>query len=353
MTFIKKILMPAACMVTAFAATAGPLTVSARLDSVKMLMGNVTTVNLEVVQDENVKGYFPLLRLAAEKGRAAVAGDSVEIGAPISIDTVRVGSGRLQINYVVPVQAFDSGTYVLPPFHFVAGRDSAASKPLNLQIVPVKALATDSISPMAGVVEGKGASVLDSLPDWLYYYWWVILLAILAAIGCWWYIMRRKQAKPLVPKPVKVIDPADEALASLKNLKERKLWEQGREKEYFTDLTDILRRYLVRRFDINAMEMTSNDIIRALAESDANRSRDFVRRVLDMADFVKFAKVRPLPADNVKAYNDAYDFVKETAKRPDPQADSRTDAPAGSAAPKDNGTKGPDTVSGKGKEVES
>lgn len=320
MKLFNRILIASLFSAVSLSAMAGPLTVSARLDSVKMLMGNVTAVNIEVVQDENVKGAFPLLKLAAEKGRATVAGDSVEIGAPVSIDTVKVGSGRLQINYVVPVQAFDSGTYVLPPLWFVAGRDSAASAPLNLQIVPVKALATDTISPMAGVVEGKGATIMDSVPDWLYYYWWVILLVLLLASGACWYISRRKAAKPLVPKPVKVIDPAEEALASLKNLKERKLWEQGREKEYFTDLTDILRRYLVRRFDINAMEMTSSQIIRALSESDANRSRDFVRRVLDMADFVKFAKVRPLPADNVKAYNDAYDFVTETAKKPEPEA---------------------------------
>ncbi len=75
------------------------------------------------------------------------------------------------------------------------------------------------------------------------------------------------------------------------------------------------------------MEMTSSQIIRALSESDANRSRDFVRRVLDMADFVKFAKVRPLPADNVKAYNDAYDFVTETAKKPEPPLSSSMPCP--------------------------
>lgn len=320
MDLFKKILLVSVIVTSALGqVSAGPVTVSARLDSVKMLMGNVTTVNLEVVRDEQTNGAFPLLREAAEKGRVTVAGDSVEIGAPLKTDTLRLGSGRIQINYLVPVQAFDSGTYTLPPIWYVAGRDSASSKPLRLQIVPVKALATDTISPMASVVPGRGASILDSVPDFLYYYWWVILLIILLVIAVYWYVSRRKVNKPLVPKPVKVIDPADEALNALRNLKERKLWEQGREKEYFTDLTEILRHYLVRRFGINAMEMTSSQIVRALAESEANRNRDFVKRVLDMADFVKFAKVRPLPADNVTAYNDAYDFVKATAVPAEPQ----------------------------------
>ncbi len=328
MNLFKKILLVASLgAAVAGPASAGPVTVSARLDSVKMLMGNVTTVNLEVVQDEKAKGDSPLLRLAAERGRATVVGDTVEIGAPLQIDTVRLGSGRLQINYQVPVQAFDSGTYVLPPFLYVAGHDSAYTKSLSLQIVPVMALATDSISPMAGVVAPKGASILDSVPDFLYYYWWIILLVLLLAAGIFWYVSRRKVNKPIVPKPVKVIDPADEALGALQNLKDRKLWEQGRDKEYFTELTDILRRYLVRRFGINAMEMTSAQIVKALADSEANRSREFVRSVLNMADFVKFAKVRPLPADNVDAYNSVYNFVKETAQKETAQKEAPAKEP--------------------------
>lgn len=314
MKLLKKILLSGLIVGSCSLSTAaGPLTVTAKLDSVKILMGNVTTMRLQVVQDENVRGEFPLLKLAAEKGRATVVGDTVEIGVPTKVDTTRLGSGRLQIDYEVPIQAFDSGTYVLPPIWFIAGRDSAATSSPRLQVVPVKALATDTISPLAGVVPGKGSSVLDSVPDWLYYYWWIILLAVVVGLGCWWYLSRRKKNKPLVPKPVKIIDPAEEALSALKNLKERKLWEKGMEKEYFTDLTEILRRYLVRRFGINAMEMTSREIIQALVDSEAKNSREFVRKVLDMADFVKFAKVRPLPADNVTAYNNAYDFVTETA----------------------------------------
>lgn len=317
MKFLKNKILPLALGLLTFgSAVAAPVKVTARLDSVKMLMGNVTTLHLEVVQDEKTAGAFPLLKMAAERGRATLVGDTVEIGAPLKIDTARIGSGRLQINYEVPVQAFDSGTYVLPPIWFIAGNDSASTAPLNLQIVPVKALATDSISPLAGVVPGKGSSVLDSVPDWLYYYWWVIVLVAAVAAGAYWYISRRKKNKPLVPKPVKVLDPVEEAISSLKRLKEMKLWEQGREKEYFTELTEILRRYLVRRFGINAMEMTSREIMEALSESEARRSRDFVRKVLDMADFVKFAKVRPLPADNVTAYNNAYDFITETAHDP-------------------------------------
>ncbi len=328
MKFLNRILVRSALgafLITGSvaSASAGPVSVSARLDSVSILMGNVTSLNLEVVQDEGVRGEFPLLRLASGKGRATLVGDTIEIGAPVKTDTTKLGSGRIQINMQVPVQAFDSGTYVLPPVWFVAGRDSAATQPLNLRVVPVKALATDSISPLAGVVPGHGSSVLDNVPDFIYYYWWTVVLLAAVVLAAWWFIRRRKKNKPLIPKaPVKVLSPREEAIEALQRLKARKLWEQGMEKEYFTELTDILRRYLVRRFGINAMEMTSREIIQALGESEGKPSREFVRRVLDMADFVKFAKVRPLPADNVSAYNDVYDFVIATASENKPETES-------------------------------
>ena len=107
--------------------------------------------------------------------------------------------------------------------------------------------------------------------------------------------------------------PYEVAMSRLKELKAKNLWEQGMEKEYFTDLTEILRVYLDRRFGINAMEMTSREIMdNHLYQSDVRDKRDYVRQILSVADFVKFAKVRPLPADNIAAFENAVKFVEET-----------------------------------------
>ncbi|MDE5845949.1 MAG: cell wall anchor protein, partial [Muribaculaceae bacterium] len=110
------------------------------------------------------------------------------------------------------------------------------------------------------------------------------------------------------------------------------LWENGMEKEYFTQLTDILRDYLYARFGINAMEMTSRQIMQTLADqADVKEKRSYVRKILDVADFVKFAKVRPLPADNVEAFDNAVNFVKETIEK-EPEKAPEENAPAGSQA---------------------
>ena len=89
--------------------------------------------------------------------------------------------------------------------------------------------------------------------------------------------------------------------------------------EFYTRLTEILRTYLDKRFGINAMEMTSSQIMQHVERHDLTRpSSALMKQILEMADFVKFAKVRPLPDDNVKSFNMATRFVEDTKPAPEP-----------------------------------
>lgn len=295
-----------------FVAQAGPIMLTAKLDSASMLMGTVNTLHLEVVQDKGVKGEFPLLRNFGERGYVTLLNDTIELGSKIKVDTTKIGSDRIQINYQVPVQVFDSGYYRLPEFIFVAGRDSVRSKSLVLTVTPVKVSAQDEISPLSDPAEPENPSIFDALPDWLVYYWWILLLVLLLIGGGWWAWRRyRKVGSILPPKPE--LPPYVIALQRLERLKARKLWQSGQEKEFYTILTDILRSYLDGRFGIKAMEMTSSQIMDRLAQDPTMReSRQMMRQVLDMADFVKFAMMRPLPDDNVKAFDNAVAFVEAT-----------------------------------------
>ena len=99
-------------------------------------------------------------------------------------------------------------------------------------------------------------------------------------------------------------------MLNLEALKQQQLWQNGQEKEYFTGLTDILRVYIDRRFGINAVEMTSSQIVQTL--KDRNETRAVNEQLTMMADIVKFAAVRPLADDNEMAYQRAVDFVEQT-----------------------------------------
>ncbi len=126
----------------------------------------------------------------------------------------------------------------------------------------------------------------------------------------------RKNKDEIRPKE-KPVPPYDMAMGSLNRLRADKLCEQGREKEFYTRLTDILRIYLQGRFGINAMEMTSTQIRHSIQANEETRlSKRNMDAVLEMADFVKFAKMRPLPDDNTRAFNSAMQFVEDTKPQP-------------------------------------
>lgn len=307
----KTILVALVCIL-GVSATHAKVTVTAKLDSVNLLMGNMTMLGLEVVQDKGKPGGFPMFRDADPSlGYVGVCGDSIELRTSYKADTLELGSGRIQINYQVPVQAFDSGTYRLPEFVYVSESDTARSNILTLNVVPVQVTADDPIAGFAPVAAPEGKKFTDAIPNWLADYWWVILLVILLAGAALWALQRYKKEGTVLPKKPQPT-PYETAMHDLRVLKTKNLWEQGLEKEYFTRLTDILRIYLDKRFGINAMEMTTREIMDRLYESDIKDKREYMRQILNVADFVKFAKVRPLPADNIAAYENAVKFVEET-----------------------------------------
>lgn len=303
--------------------------VTAALDSINILMGKLSELHIEVVKDKSQQGDLTLFKQNnSSSPYVTVCGDSVELSRSFKTDTVEIGSGRIQINYAIPMQVFDSGTYRLPSFVYVSGWDSAFSNQVSFNIVPVNVTADDPISGFTNVFEPEGKRFYDALPDFIFDFWWIFILVVAAIIAFLWGYNKYKSAggiKMLVPQ--KVETPYESAIRQLAELKARKLWEQGMEKEYFTELTDILRVYLERRFGIYAMEMTTKQIIDTLKESDVKDKRSYIHEILKIADFVKFAKVRPLPADNISAFDNAVKFVEET--KPVPQTETMSQSEKG------------------------
>jgi hypothetical protein len=237
----------------------------------------------------------------------------VEIADKPKPDTTSLGNNREQINRDLILQAFDSGLYVLPPVAYIVGRDTFESNPLSLKVLPVP---VDTTRDIIGIkpVETVPFKLFDWVPDWMADYWWAWLLALLLIAGSLYYYFKwyRHGRNPLKPEK-KRLPPYEEAIINLEALKQRQLWQNGQEKEYFTGLTDILRVYIDRRFGINAVEMTSSEIVRTLKQRNETRAvNEQLTMILEMADIVKFAAVRPLADDNEMAYQRAVNFVEQT-----------------------------------------
>ena len=300
---VRHIVMTIALLLVAAAtASAGNVTFKARLDSATLLMGRTTTLHLEITQDKDARGFFP-------NEQADTLNAMVEIAERPAADTIDLDNNRIQINRDLIIQSFDSGMWIIKPIPFVVNGDTAYSNQLSLKVLPVDVSQLKDIHDIKPVEE-----VPFNLFDWLPNYWWAWLLALLLLAGGIWAYRKyyKKGVNPLKPSK-KRLPPYEEAMINLQNLKAAQLWQKGQEKEYFTGLTDILRVYIDRRFHINAVEMTSSQIIDTLKRNDETRAvNEQLEMILEVADIVKFANARPLADDNETAYQRAVNFVEAT-----------------------------------------
>lgn len=296
-------------------ATAAPMQAAPKLtqslDSAYIIMGRTTTLNIEMLADGPLKGQLAVQQKEYPK--------EVEIADEGKTDTTALGNNRYELRRQLTIQSFDSGTYTLPPVLWIEGRDTLRSQVLALKVVPVAVDSLTDIHDYADVVE-PDSKWTDALPDWMVNWGLGVLLGLVVAAGCvwaWWKYLRRRPQQTVEPE--KRIPPYELAIMKLNELRGEHLCENGLEREYYTRLTDILRQYLHNRFGINAMEMTTSQILRALRHNETTRMQEsLMNRVLEMADFVKFAKVRPLPDDNVRVFNSAMSFVEDTKPAPEP-----------------------------------
>ena len=300
---VRHIVMTAVVLVaTAMGAWGGNATFKAKLDSATLLMGKTTALHLEITQDKDARGFFP-------GEQADTLNAMVEIAERPKADTTDLGNNRIQINRDLIIQSFDSGMWVIKPIPYVVNGDTAYCNQLSLKVLPV------DVSQMKDIHDIKPVEdVPFNLLDWLPNYWWAWLLALLLIGGGIWVYRKyyKKGINPLKPSR-KRLPPYEEAMINLQNLKAAQLWQRSQEKEYFTGLTDILRVYIDRRFDINAVEMTSSQIIDTLKKNDETRAvNEQLEMILEVADIVKFANARPLADDNEVAYQRAVNFVEAT-----------------------------------------
>ena len=311
-TEVKHIVMTALVLLAAtVTAWGGNVTFKAKLDSATLLMGKTMTLHLEITQDKDARGFFP-------NEQADTLNAMVEIAERPAADTTDLGNNRIQINRDLIIQSFDSGMWIIKPIPYVVNGDTAYCNQLTLKVLPVNVSQMKDINDIKPV-EDVPFNLLDWLPD----YWWAWLLGLLLIIGAIWAYHKyyKKGINPLKPSK-KRLPPYEEAMINLQNLKAAQLWQQGREKEYFTGLTDILRIYIDRRFHINAVEMTSSQIIDTLKKNEETKAvNEQLEMILEIADIVKFANARPLADDNEVAYQRAVNFVETT--RPVEQPDNK------------------------------
>ena len=276
--------------------------IKASIDSAQFLIGEQTSIHLEIAADQNAQLQLPFIQDTLMRG--------VEVLAISNPDTADIGNNRIQIKYDYLITSFDSALYLIPPFPLIIENDTVYSNDLSLKVstVPVE-VSPEKFYNIKDVM--NPSFVLGDYLIWLFYIWGVCALLLLAI----YIFSRKKEKKPILSfkKPEIILPPHINALQALDEIKLQKLWQQGKEKEYHSRVSEVIRNYLDERFNMQAMEMTSNQILQnARGVSDLDFVINSLKQILLSADFVKFAKYQPLPEENELSMMNAYLVVNNT-----------------------------------------
>lgn len=300
-------------------------TVRATIQPSDILIGEQAIIDVEVIAPKGRNIIFPAYQDTLITG--------VEVLQMLKPDTVMTEVMTINQKYIVT--SFDSTLYHIPYMMVIDGADTLKTNDFGLKVsapqLSEQSLAyleqlknnqTDSIdfeklqiSDIKPVL--KAPFVWQDILEYLYIP--LLILLVLALIGGGIYFFMRKKKKGYYFTPKVVLPPHVVALQGLDKLKSSKLWQKGQEKEYYTELTDILRDYIDHRFDIDAPEMISDDIIAAVhLATDTKSATNGLSQILKLADLVKFAKYTPFADENDLSLVNAYLFVNQTKKEERP-----------------------------------
>jgi len=304
--------------------------VQATVQPTEILIGEQALINLKVITPKDKIIHFPVYEKEIIPG--------IEVIAMLPPDTT-VENNVMTLNFKYLVTSFDSTLYYVPHIPVFDGRDTIYSNSFGLK-VSSPALSDSTLAYLDQINKGETDSIdfnrlqLNDIKAvrkapfvWTDYLWllWIVLggMLLLALIGVVIYLVLRKKRTGFFFKPPEVLPAHLRAIRDLDRLKQEKIWQQGREKEFYSRLTDILRSYICEREGIQAMKMTSGEIlkeIRKVCETDS--VYDNLKQILSTADLVKFAKYRPYPDENDLSMVNGYFFVNQTREH-DPFPDQK------------------------------
>lgn len=295
------------------------IVVSASIDSTTLMLGDQTDLHLQVTHEQSEQVEWPVFGETLQP--------EIEIVDKTIVDTVQLPDGRLQLHQYLTLTSFKDSLFSIEPIAVVSGEDTFWTEPLALNIVqPFEVDTTLAITDIKDI---------ERAPIW----WWGIIRWILLALGLiglaiggyylwrWLESKRKPEEEQIDPE---LLRPADEvALEKLDAIKEQKIWKDGKVKEYQTELTDVVREYIGRRFDVHSTEKTSDETLQELKPllmsaslndkmsatvslNDGKALYERLKKMLQLADLVKFAKWHTTPDENESALSTAYDFVNET-----------------------------------------
>lgn len=310
---MKRFLLSIIYVWAAVACFAQQVTVTAHIDSITILVGKQARLTVDVTAQHGARIEFPRL----SKSQNIVPGVEVVDCSPVDTSDV---DGLMLARKTFVLTSFDEKLYPIPGVSVKVNGKHYTSSPLALKVLTcdVDTLHPEKFYPPKDIQNNPFKwSELSPL-------FWLAMLAVLMFVACVYLYMRLKQNKPIITKVriVRHIPPHQKALGEINLLKSESFDTADQQKDYYTHLTDTLRRYIRERFGFNAMEMTSSEIIQRLRECGDQAMIDELYDLFVTADLVKFAKYSSMLNEKDMNLVNAVNFINQT-KREDAPTEER------------------------------
>ena len=292
------------CYLLMSANSLAQVNVEAKIDSISILIGQQTNLEVAVTARKNANVQWPNIK----PSQYLVPG--IEVVDIADGDTTELEGKKVKISKKFTLTSFDEKLYPIPGISVKVDGKYYKANQLALKVIPVDVdtLHPDKFYPPKSVQDNP----------FLWSEWnGIFLLSVLMVllIGCVFFLyLRLRQNKPIISKIriIKKVLPHQRALSAIKKIQAEHLERSEDQKTYYTQLTDTLRRYIYERFGFNACEMTSSEIIERLQQNADKKMIDELNELFKTADLVKFAKYSTLINENDLNLVNAINFIDQT-----------------------------------------
>ena len=265
------------------------VTVTAAADSSHITIGDWFRMTIDLKKPDGVTTHWPLFQ------------DSLGPFEIVKQDSLlRTDSnGVVKERKTITISKYDSGSFSIPsiPIGYTSPGDTtlkyAATQPLP---VFVSSIAVDTSRDIKDVK--APLSVPITWREILVYV--LIVLAVIGIIYALYYYRKKNKKIILEDEEVRYERPAHiVAIERLRQLEEKRLWQKGEVKKFYSEATEIIREYFEKRYGIMALELTSDEVLQRLAKFKLEGSlMKSIESLFLNADLVKFAKYMPVSTEN-------------------------------------------------------
>lgn len=280
------------------------VSVVAKIDTMEIFIGEQVDVTVTTTAAENLTVEYPMFT----RGQMLTPG--IEVISQNDSATIDIDGGLRRYTRKYRITSFDDSLYYMPPFRVKVGDSVYGSKSLALKVLEFPVDTTD-FSQFFGPKEAQDNPF--RWKDWSMVFW-LSFIVILLLLSAYYLLLRFRDNKPIVRslRIVKRLLPHQKAMKAIEQIKAEKMVQAENPKEYYTRLTEALRKYIEERYGFSAMEMTTSEIIDRLMESQDEKALGELRTLFETADLVKFAKYSTLINENDMNLVNAIEFINRT-----------------------------------------